>query len=154
MATFRTSRAPLRTGPASLFVAALTASITTAFAANAAATPSTSGLTVAAQARRASASPARPTAIVNRTHVLQRGPHIVVAGKLEVYHPRGSGIVTLRLVGAPRRALGSAYPGAHGVFSFVVTLPGAVVGDKRFRIGSACTTQPPLRRPRARSAST
>ena len=77
---------------------------------------------------------AAATRIGDRTAWRQAGPDVIVAGRLQAPHPSGSGVVTLRLDGASSRTVASAYPGANGVFSFVVPLPGAVPGPKQFTL--------------------
>ena len=77
---------------------------------------------------------AAATRITDRTSGRQRGPVVVVAGRLLTIHPSGSGAVTLHLAGAGGRTVGTAHPGAAGVFSFVVALPGSVPGEKRFTV--------------------
>jgi hypothetical protein len=81
----------------------------------------------------ASRSEIATTSISDRTRHRQRGPVIVIAAQLHADHPYGSGIATLRADGQ-RRALATARPGPRGVFSFVVTLPGEVAGQKRFLV--------------------
>ncbi len=77
---------------------------------------------------------AAATRVGDRTTWRQAGPDVIVAGRLRAAHPSGSGIVTLRLDGVSSRIVASAYPGANGVFSFVVPLPGAVPGPKQFTL--------------------
>jgi hypothetical protein len=75
------------------------------------------------------------TRIGDRTSGRQRGPDVVVSGRLIAPHPSGSGVVTLLLDGATgHRRVGLAYPGGNGVFSFLVPLADALAGAKRFTL--------------------
>jgi hypothetical protein len=76
----------------------------------------------------------RSSALTDRTHLRQRGPTVVIAGRLHTNHPAGAGVVTVTLDGPTPRALGSAKPGNHGVFSLVAELPDEVPGPKTFTL--------------------
>jgi hypothetical protein len=138
MSTFRTRplRGTLRTSLATSAVAlSLAATISATSAAqppSATQSPTTTGS--ASLERVADAGESAATRITNRTSRRQRGPVVVVAGRLLTNHPSGSGTVTLQRDGSDPRTVGTAYPGLAGVFSFVVALPGAIPGEQQFTL--------------------